>query len=165
MYADVHFLVDGPVCTSNRPGIYAWDRSYWQLYLSFCGNTRTCPPNALNVSLEWTRSSATSATDSAAGDANGADDDLGLIATVVKGNDANVSDYVLTVTGGYAWGRTGSATIVSIASTCTPIFLKQPPRCALRTRIGYPASPSLVDMVKVAPTPDILWIRLMLASG
>ena len=87
-------LTKGHSIGMSRPGIYAWDRSYWQLYLSFCGQWQSCPPNALNVSLEWTSAPASSS--------------LGLIATVVNGNGANVSDYVLTVSGTFAWGRTGS---------------------------------------------------------
>ena len=72
---------------TSWPGIHAWDRGYWQLYLSFRG---------LNVSLEWCGTNA--------GGGAAADQQLGVLATVVEGN---ASDFDLAVLGDFKFNRVG----------------------------------------------------------
>jgi len=76
----------------SRPGLHAWDRSYWQLYLGWRG---------LNVSLEWTATNA--------GQGHDADQQLSLLATVVGGN---ASDFSLVLTGSFVFSRGGVAAAV-----------------------------------------------------
>jgi hypothetical protein len=70
----------------SRPGVYAWDRSYWQLYLTWHG---------LNVSLEWSGTNANQL---------GGDQDVSVVATVV---DGNASDFTLLLTGSFVFERGG----------------------------------------------------------
>ena len=83
-----------------RPGVHAWDRSYWQLYLSFRG---------LNVSLEWTGTSAGGGYDT--------DQRLSILATVVAGGGSgavavNSSDFELAITGDFKFDRVGTAKLL-----------------------------------------------------
>ena len=72
-----------------RPGMHAYDRSYWQLFLSFRG---------LNVSLEWAGTNA--------GGGASAAQNLTLLATVVSGN---ASDFVLLTSASFVFQRAGRA--------------------------------------------------------
>jgi hypothetical protein len=70
--------------------VHAWDRSYWQLYLTWRG---------LNVSVEWAGSNA--------GAGASAHQELSLIITVVSGN---ATDFDLLVTGSFEFDLGGSVT-------------------------------------------------------
>ena len=81
---------DGNRCSEGTalPGLHAWDRSYWQLFLSFRG---------LNVSLEWVGTGAGAGPEE--------HQTLGLLATVVSGN---ASGFALALTADFKYNRVGS---------------------------------------------------------
>lgn len=73
---------------TSRPGVHAFDRSYWQLYLEFAG---------LNVSLEWSSTNAGKGADQA--------QEMTLLASVISGNR---SDFVLVASGTFVFDLAGS---------------------------------------------------------
>jgi hypothetical protein len=83
---------DGVHCNATAwPGVHAWDRSYWQLYVGWQG---------LNVSLEWCGTNA--------GRGVGPAQDLGMVATVITGN---ATDFSLRVLGDFKYHRAGTVTV------------------------------------------------------
>ena len=141
---------DGNRCSEGtaRPGLHAWDRSYWQLFLSFRG---------LNVSLEWVGTGAGAGPEE--------HQTLGLLATVVSGN---ASGFALALTADFKYNRVGSVAPCSgDGGGCLELAAHGLRTTAVRALTPAVWAQSSTNMAAIAATNTATngTLRLALGSG